>query len=184
MKSVSRVVLCLLVVSLNHYVAAQTRMTVSQALDFWASNTENRVVSAADAMPEEKYSFAPTAGEFGGVRTFREQVKHLAACNYRQAAYILKQTPTPDQEREVGPNSVQTKKQVMEYLRGSFAALHQALNTIDEKNRVEPLAAGPDPGVRTRLQIANLAVLHANNHYGQIVEYLRMNGIIPPASRK
>ena len=184
MRGVLRILLSLFVLTANHLVLAQTQMTVSKALDFWASNTENRVVSAAEAMPEAKYSFAPTAGEFGGVRTFREQVKHLAACNYRQAAYILKQTPTPDQESEVGPNSVQTKDQVIEYLRGSFAVLHRALATIDEKNLVQPLAAGPDPGVRTRLQIANLAVLHANNHYGQIVEYLRMNRIIPPESRK
>ena len=68
--------------------------TVGQALDFWISNTETRVVSAADAMPEEKYSYAPTAGEFAGVRTFAQQIKHLAANNYRMAAYILNQTPT------------------------------------------------------------------------------------------
>jgi hypothetical protein len=77
--------------------------TVGQALDFWITNTETSVVSAADAMPEEKYSYAPTAGEFAGVRTFAQQIKHLAANNYRMAAYILNQTPTPDQESEAGP---------------------------------------------------------------------------------
>jgi hypothetical protein len=72
----------------NQFVLAQTSYTVSQSLDFWISNTETEVVSAADAMPEEKYSFAPTAGEFNGVRTFAQQVKHLAANNYRMAAII------------------------------------------------------------------------------------------------
>ena len=66
--------------------------TVGEALDFWIANTETRVVSAADAMPEEKYSYAPTAGEFANVRTFAQQIKHLAANNYRMAAYILNRT--------------------------------------------------------------------------------------------
>jgi hypothetical protein len=71
--------------------------TVGQALDFWITNTERLVVSAADAMPADKYFFAPTAGEFIGVRTFAQQIKHLAANNYRMAAYIVDQTPTPEQ---------------------------------------------------------------------------------------
>src|SRR3984957_16776877 len=83
--------------------------TVSQALDFWITNTEHLVVPAADAMPAEKYSFAPTAGEFAGVRTFAQQIKHLAANNYRMAAYILDEAPTPEQVSETGPDSVRSK---------------------------------------------------------------------------
>jgi hypothetical protein len=157
--------------------------TVGQALDFWISNTETRVVSAADAMPEEKYSYAPTAGEFAGVRTFAQQIKHLAANNYRMAAYILNQTPSPEQESEVGPDAVQSKAQIMDYLRGSFAVLHRAMAAINERNMLTPMAASPGPLQKTRLQLAVDAVAHSNDHYGQMVEYLRMNGIIPPASR-
>jgi uncharacterized damage-inducible protein DinB len=156
--------------------------TVSQALDFWITNTENRVVPAADAMPGEKYSFTPTAGEFTGVRTFAQQIKHLAANNYRMAAYILNQTPTPEQESEAGPDTVQSKAQIMDYLKGSFAALHQAMAAINEGNMLKPMASA-SPQQKTRLQLAIDAVAHSNNHYGQMVEYLRMNGIIPPASR-
>jgi DinB superfamily len=157
--------------------------TVSQALDFWISNTQDRVVSAADAMPAERYSFAPSAGEFTGVRTFSQQIKHLAANNYRMAAYILNQTPTPDQESEVGPDAVQSKAQIMDYLKGSFAALHRAVAAISAGNMLEPMAASPSPQQSTRLQLAVDAVAHSNDHYGQMVEYLRMNAIIPPASR-
>jgi hypothetical protein len=89
MKIVSRILLCLFFTVVSHGAFAQTRLTVSQALDFWITNTEKEVVFAADAMPEEKYSFAPTAGEFTGARTFAQQVKHLAANNYRMDAYIL-----------------------------------------------------------------------------------------------
>ena len=180
----TRNLVVLLLVASTRVLSAQAQLGVNQALDYWASNVETRVVSAAEAMPEEKYSFAPTDGEFTGVRTFREQVKHLSACNYRMAAYILKQKPTPDQEAERGPDDIQTKEQVVTYLRGSYAALHHALASVTRDNLVETLAAGPGPVVRTRLQIATLALNHANDHYGQIVEYLRMNGIIPPASRK
>jgi DinB superfamily len=164
----------------NHSTAIHT---VGQALDFWVTNTETRVVSAADAMPEEKYSYAPTAGEFAGVRTFAQQIKHLAANNDRMAAYILNQTPTPEQESEAGPDTVQSKSQIMDYLRGSFAMLHRAMATIDEGNMLKPMAASPGPLQKTRLQLAVDAVAHSNDHYGQMVEYLRMNGIIPPASR-
>jgi hypothetical protein len=156
---------------------------VSQALDFWITNTENRVVPAADAMPEGKYSFAPTAGEFAGVRTFAQQIKHLAANNYRMAAYILNQTPTPEQESEAGPDTVQSKVQIMDYLKGSFAVLHQAMAAINEGNMLKPVAASHSPQQKTRLQLAIDVVAHSNNHYGQMVEYLRMNGIVPPASR-
>jgi hypothetical protein len=157
--------------------------TVSQALDFWITNTEDLVVPAADAMPAEKFSFAPTAGEFAGVRTFAQQIKHLAANNYCMAAYILGQTPSADEKSEVGPASVQSKAQIMEYVKGSFAALHRAIATIDAKNMLEPLAAYPSPDQQTRLQLAEDVVAHSSNHYGQMVEYLRMNGIVPPASR-
>jgi hypothetical protein len=157
--------------------------SVSQALDFWITNTENLVIPAADAMPAEKYSFAPTVGEFTGVRTFGEQIKHLGANNYRMAAYILNQTPTQDQKDETGPGSVQSKAQIMEYVKGSFAALHRAIAAINPKNMMEPMKTSPSPGQTTRLQLAEDVVAHSSNHYGQMVEYLRMNGIVPPASR-
>jgi len=177
----SRILLCLLFTAMGHVAQAQSSLTVTQALDFWITNTEKEVVPAADAMPQDKYSFAPTAGEFTGARTFGEQIKHLAANNYRMAAYILGQIPTPDQESETGPNAVRTKVQIMDYVKGSFTALHRAVATINEKNMLEPLAIPIHQ--RTRLQLAIDVVGHSYDHYGQMVEYLRMNGIVPPASR-
>jgi uncharacterized damage-inducible protein DinB len=161
-------------------------VTVSGALDLWITNTEKDVVSAAEAMPEEKYSFAPTAGEFSGARTFAQQVKHLAANNYRMAARILGQPATPDQEAESGPDSVRTRSEILEYLRGSFVALHRSAATITAENAVTPVFAarvGTDRQ-NTRVQFAVDAVAHSYDHYGQMVEYLRMNGIVPPASRR
>ena len=164
---------------------APTGTTMSQALDFWISNTENDVVSTADAMPEEKYDFRPTAGEFVGVRTFAQQVKHLAANNYRMAAHVLGQPATADQESETGPGDVQSKAQIMDYLRGSFSALHQSVATITLGNALSPAFPERVETARqnTRVQFAVDAVAHSYDHYGQMVEYLRMNGIVPPASR-
>jgi hypothetical protein len=184
MKIVTRSLCYLLLAFTSQAVFGQTRLTVSQALDFWITVTEERVVEAADAMPEEKYSFAPTKGEFAGVRTFAQQVKHLSANNYRMAAYIVGQKPTLDQESEVGPGTVQSKAEIMDYVRGSFAALHRAMAVIDEKNMLEAMAAFPIGRQKTRLQLAEDVVAHSFDHYGQMVEYLRMNGIVPPASHR
>ena len=178
------IVFCLLLAIAGPLAWAQTRLTVSQALDFWITTTEREVTSAAEAMPQEKYSFAPTKGEFTGVRTFAQQLKHLAANNYRMAAYILAQTPTPEQESETGPDTVQSKAQIVDYVKGSFAALHRAMAAINESNLLDPMAASPSPQQRTRLQLAEDVVAHSYDHYGQMVEYLRMNGIVPPASRR
>jgi len=185
MKNPCRVLVCLLFSLVSHVALSQTKYTVSQSLDFWITNTENEVVGAADAMPEEKYSFRPTSGgEFTGVRTFGEQIKHLAANNFRMAAQILAQTPTPDQQAETGPDNVRTKAQIMNYLRGSFVALHRAVATITEQNMLKPLASHLPPRQDNPIQFAVDAVAHSYDHYGQMVEYLRMNGIIPPASRR
>lgn len=184
MKSVSRILICLLLAVTSQVALAQTRLTVSQALDPWIGVTEEQVVAAADAMPEEKYSFAPTGGEFTGVRTFAEQVKHLSATNYQLAALILGEKPLHGEHNETAPDSIKSKAQIMEYVRGSFAELHRAVASINEENMVEIMAAPPGPRLKTRLQLAVDAVAHSNNHYGQMVEYLRMNGIVPPASRR
>ena len=184
MKTLSRTLLCLFLLPSSPSLFAQAKVAASQALDFWISNAEKDVVSVAAAMPEGRYSFRPSVGEFVGVRTFGEQVKHLAANNYRMAAYILNQTPTSDQENETGPQDVQSKAQILDYVEGSFAALHRAVGQITESNMLEPMASHQPPRQNTRTQFAVDAVAHSYDHYGQMVEYLRMCGIIPPASRK
>lgn len=186
MSNISRFICWLAFTAVSQIAMAQTKYTLTQSLDFWTSNAEKQVVGVADAMPEEKYNFAPssTPGEFTGVRTFGQQVKHLAANNYQMAAYILGQTPTPEQKAETGPDDARTKAQIMDYLRGSFAALHRAVATITTQNMLEPSASHPARPQNNALQFAIDAVAHSYDHYGQMVEYLRMNGIVPPASRR
>ncbi len=145
---------------------------------------ERLVVGAADAMPADKYPFAPTDGEFAGVRTFAQQVKHAAATNYILGAAILGEPAPPDAGDEMGPESVRTKPEIMKYLAGSFAYLRKAAAAIDPQNAiVKGSPISPLGGKTTRLGLAIETLAHAMDHYGQMVEYLRMNGIVPPASR-
>jgi uncharacterized damage-inducible protein DinB len=150
-----------------------------RVLDDWVGKVEQLVVPAADALPESRYSYAPSTGNFKGVRTFAEQVKHLSAVNYQLGARILGEEPPAGAKNEEAPDSLKTKAQIMEYLKGSFACLHRAAATLDETNMADPIGSRP----KTRLGDLIDALVHSSNHYGQIVEYLRMNGIVPPASR-
>jgi uncharacterized damage-inducible protein DinB len=158
--------------------------TVTQVLDRSVTNMEHEFVPAVEAMPEDKFGFAPTNGEFKGVRTFAEQVKHVAAVNYIFGAAILSEKVPVDVGDESGPASLKTKAEIVTYLKDSFAYVHKAMQTINEKNLVEPLKSPFGEGSVTRLNLATMVVSHGFDHYGQMVEYLRMNGIVPPASRQ
>ena len=157
--------------------------TLTKVLDGRLSGVEGEFVSAADAMPEDKYSFAPTTGEFKGVRTFAQQVKHVAAVNYMIAGSILEEKPPVDLGGENGPDAMMSKADIMKFLRGSFSYLHKAVGTINDQNAVGQVKGPFGDGKVTRLGIAMLAAGHCFDHYGQMVVYLRLNGIVPPASR-
>jgi len=159
------------------------RQTVAQALNGGVSNVESEFVSAADAMPEDKYSFAPSNGEFKGVRTFAQQVKHVAAVNYMLGAGILGEKPPVELGGENGPDAMASKADIMKFLKDSFAYAHKAVATVSEKNLVDPIKSPFGEGMSTRLGLSGSVAAHCFDHYGQMVEYLRMNGIIPPASR-
>ena len=157
--------------------------TVTQVLDQSVSNAEHEFVPAAEAMPEDKFGFAPTSGEFKGVRTFAEQIKHVAAVNYLYGAAILTEKPPVDVGDESGPASIKTKAEIITYLKDSFAYVHKSIQTIDERNLVEPVKSPYGEGSVTRLGVATSVGAHCSDHYGQMIEYLRMNGIVPPGSR-
>jgi hypothetical protein len=163
---------------------ADAHRTIAQIYDRSVTNLEKEFVPAAEAMPDDKYSFAPTNGEFKGVRTFGSQVKHVAVANYEFAAAILGEKPPIEiGADESGPASVKSKPEIVKLLNDSFAYLHKSVNTINETNIVASIKNPFGDGTVTRLGIATMAFAHPMDHYGQMVEYLRMNGIIPPASR-
>jgi DinB family protein len=146
---------------------------------------ENEIISTVDAMPADKFGFAPTDGEFKGVRTFGQMVKHFSATNHILAAAALGEEPPAEAGDELGPESVRTKAEILAYLKGSFVHLDKAVEAIGQINI--PVNASPisplKRGEVTRLALITETLLHAYDHYGQLVEYLRMNGVVPPASR-
>lgn len=156
-----------------------------RALQIFLKLVEQQIVSAADAMPADKYGYAPTEGEFKGVRTFGQQVKHLAATNYILAAAALGEDPPADAGDEAGPETIRTKAEILAYLSGSFAHLGKAIDSIGDANvqvKASPISPLRAPAA-TRLALTVESLIHAFDHYGQMVVYLRANGVVPPASR-
>jgi len=186
MKNKSYLLTALMVFAISSSVFAQAPKpaeTMTQTLDKSISGMEGEFVPAAEAMPEDKLSFAPTTGEFKGVRTFSQQVKHVAAVNYIVAAAILGEKIPVETGGENGPDSVKSKADIVKFLKDSFAYVHKAVGTINDANSMGSIKSPFGEGTTTRLRMAVLLVGHGFDHYGQMVEYLRLNGIIPPASR-
>ncbi|MGB6476071.1 MAG: DinB family protein [Candidatus Sulfotelmatobacter sp.] len=156
---------------------------MSAVLSQTVGNLEHDLVPAAEAMPEDKFGFAPSTGEFKGVRTFGEQIKHISAVNYELGAAILSEKPPVDIGDESGPASVTSKADILKYLTDSFVYVHKAINTINEKNLTGTVKSPFGEYKVTRLSLATTVAWHGFDHYGQMVEYLRMNGIVPPGSR-
>ena len=163
-----------------------TKEEPAKALDALISLTEFQVVGAAKAMPADKYSFAPKQGifapgqrtQFDTVRTFVAQVTHLAQANY---FFFGWSGIKPDRDiKAVG--SITTKDEAVAALEASFVYAHKAIATITPENAF--VAIEPVDGFSTRATITAFAAAHGNDHYGQMVEYLRVNGIVPPASAK
>jgi len=151
---------------------------------------EYEVRSSAEAMPADKWDFRPGPDlfknempEYGPaeVRTFAEQVKHVACSNFAFAAELDGAKP-PGACDKGGPSPAKTRVELLVYLRDSFAALKKSLAGISTKNMYDPIE-GPYGAPNTRLGLAEVCIWHAADHYGQMIIYLRLNGIVPPTSR-
>ena len=158
--------------------SAQQKPTFAAVYDRLISSVEKEVVDAADAMPEDKFNFAPPAslGEFKGVRTFAQQIKHVAESNY----YFFGGSEFTDADAKAMSDSIEkltTKADIVKALKDSFAKAHAFVDAITPENAFVQTEHG------TRAGMASFGIAHVMDHYGQLVVYLRMNGIVPPASR-
>jgi len=158
--------------------------TIASALDREISGVEKQIVDVAEAMPEDKYNFSPETlnipgADYKGVRTFAVQVKHVAASNYFIWSPLTGDKLPEGLKDGNGPENLKTKADIIRFLKDSFALGHKAAATLTTENMLQ----NPGNSKSTRLRLATFGVAHAFDHYGQLVEYLRMNGIVPPASR-
>jgi len=164
-------------------MAQKPAPTITSMLQTQLTIVETEMVGAANAMPEDKYSFAPTNGNFIGVRTFAQEVKHVGTINNLFFGSLLGEpTPPGMDEGTNGPDDIQTKAQIIQYLKDSFAHGHKAIATINADNAFTVLDHPVLSFLNTRAGVASFAAVHAMDHYGQMVEYLRDNGAVPPAS--
>jgi uncharacterized damage-inducible protein DinB len=172
----------------NSGPAAGTIAAPAKAVDSALSLIEMEMMGAVRAMPAEKFGFAPSAAifvpgqttEFATVRTFAQQATHVAQANY--FFYMTVSGMKPDAD-VAGLAKLTKKEDVVAALAGSFAFAHKAIATLTPANAFEVVSIS-EPGFYTRATLAQFGIAHANDHYGQMVEYLRMNGIVPPASQK
>jgi hypothetical protein len=164
--------------------AQQPAPTVASVVDREISSIEKQVVEVAEAMPEDKFNFTPESlnipgDDYKGVRTFAVQVKHVASSNYFIWSPLTGDKVPENIKDGNGPADLKSKADIIKFLKDSFALGHKAAATLTPENMLQ----NPGNSKSTRLRLANFGVAHAYNHYGQMVEYLRINGIVPPASR-
>jgi DinB superfamily len=164
--------------------AQQAAPTVASVIDGEISGIEKEILSAAEAMPEDKFNFSPEnlkipGSEYKGVRSFAGQVKHVAISNYYIWAPITGDAVPDNLKGDNGGENVKSKADIIKLLKDSFALGHKAAATLTAENMLQ----NAEHSKSTRLRLATFGVAHAFDHYGQMVEYLRMNGIVPPASR-
>jgi uncharacterized damage-inducible protein DinB len=137
-----------------------------------------QVVGAAEAMPADKYDFVPTAGKFDGVRSFGAQVQHIAEANYFFfSGFGLSGAPD-----DAKLKALKSKDELVQALKDSFAFAQKGADTMTPQNAFATVGSGKMQ--MTRAGWATFCLAHSMDHYGQMVEYLRMNGIVPPASQK
>ncbi len=168
----------------NTQQAAQPAPTVASVMDREITGIEKEIVDAAEAMPEDKFNFSPESlkipgSEYKGVRTFAGQVKHVAISNYFIWAPIIGDAVPESLKGDNGGENVRSKAEIVKLLKESFALGHKAAASLTTENMLQDA----EHSKSTRLRLAAFGVSHAYDHYGQMVEYLRMNGIVPPASR-
>jgi DinB superfamily len=160
--------------------------SVGAAIDREISLVERQIVSAVESMPEAKFNFSPESldikgANFKGVYTFAGLVKHLAAANY----YLWggaggDQIPATITGIK-GPESMTSRTEIVQLLKDSFASGHHAAAALTPENSLD-MVSGPGGNKVPRVFALTFGAVHAFDEYGQMVEYLRMNGIVPPAS--
>jgi uncharacterized damage-inducible protein DinB len=181
---IGRTVLCCVMASATTLAVAQeaapakpavgTKMEPKAVYGKLLGMMEEEFVSAAEAMPEDKFNFVPTQGEFAGVRSFGDQVKHVAEAN----GYFFHDPTKPMVDNRADIEKLKTKAEIIKALKDSFTEAHAYVDATTAENAFVTTASGTHAGM------AAFGLAHMMDHYGQLVVYLRLNGIVPPASRK
>ncbi len=157
--------------------------TVGGILEGQLKSAESEIVSLVKAMPESKMNFAPSNGEFKRVRTFAQQANHISTVLYMVSAAAKSEKPPVDLGAgENGPDSIKSKDQIVKFMQDAFAYARATASGATAESFTRMVKA---PWGNSEMPVGALLTLgasHSFDHYGQMVVYARMNGVIPPAS--
>lgn len=177
--------ICIIIFNVVLITTCIGQQSLTAAIERQFDKIESDILTAAEAMPEDKFNFTPESldiknSNFKGVRTFAGQIMHLATDNIFIWSAITGDSVRADIEDVNGPKTIKTKKDVIEYLKSSFAIGHKAIGTLTDQNAMDMMEYMWRK--LPRLDLAFYALTHANEHYSQMVIYLRMCGITPPST--
>ena len=164
--------------------APGTVVAPAVSMDAALTSLQTLWTGAAAAMPADKYGFAPSAAifipgqavKYDGVRTFAQIVTHTIQANYRYFSFIGGIKPDVD---VAAIGKLTSRDDILKALDATFVFAHKAVANVTTANAFDAIPGRPDA---TRATAFAGAIGHAEDEYGQAVEYLRMNAIIPPAS--
>ena len=175
MKRLSLTLTLLLALAPNCFAESQKPAAAKDWIDQW-NDVTGRVIGVADAMPADKYDYKPVEE----VGTFADQVKHVCmAMRILLANAEGKHIPL----EEVSLDRLKTKDEILAELRKTVDAGAAVIGRVAGKKTDGDVVESQFFGKTTRRFLIIQAIAHDNNHYGQMVMYLRLNGITPPASR-
>ena len=138
------------------------------------NNVQRNLVESADLMPEEHYSFRPTPE----VRPFGEWIAHTAVSNYNYCS-MIKGEPNPHAGQA---EKHTTKAEISKALKDSFEYCAAAVKDLDDQKALAEVTVGKNTFPRVRPMISLLG--STNEHYGNIVVYLRLKGLVPPSTAR
>lgn len=140
---------------------------------FWYTAIKGFVIAAAEKMPESNYSFRPAET----VRTFGQIVGHVADDEYYFCSTVQGEQRPSDIEK-----TVTSKADLVAQLKQAFAYCDAVYNSFDDSRAAEKIKT--PFGNRTKLSMLDFNTAHMYEHYGNIVTYMRIKGLVPPSSEK
>ena len=162
-----------LVLAAPALAAAQADPLVTAAKNY-SDMAKGNILKSAEKMPEEHYAFAPTPE----VRTFARLIGHVANANYM----ICSRASGSDSPNKVDiEKTVTTKADLVKAVTESFAYCDGVIAKLDAKSAVEVVKLF-GPNEHPKLGVIYFNTAHNFEHYGNMVTYMRMKGLVPPSS--
>jgi len=162
-------------------LAAQSTLSTDVMKDWNAQR--NTMLQIAGAMPEDKFGFKATPSQ----RSWGEQILHVAGGNVFLMRFLNGKTPAPavnTSDMVTFGLKASTKAEYLKALNDSFDYGEQLLKEFSDQALTETVNGPPWMGPSTRVRMIYDAISHCQDIYGQLAVYLRLNGIVPPASRR